>query len=53
MATESIGKVVKLNDDMVDVVIKAAKKPYRKVEVDDCFRDIKADSELIAKLKKL
>ena len=53
MATASIGKVVKLNDEMADVMIEAFKKPYKRVKVDESFVDTKADPKLIAKLKKM
>lgn len=53
MATASIGKIVKLNDEMADAMIEALKKPYKKVEIEKSFTNAKADSDLIAKLKKM
>lgn len=38
---------------MADAVIKASKKPYKRIEIDKRFISIKADPKLIAKLKKI
>ncbi len=53
MATASIGKVVKLNDEMADVMAEAFKKPYKRVKVEEGLIDSKVDPKLIAKLKKM
>ena len=52
MATDSIGRAVKLNDEMADAMIEAFKKPYKKVEVSEEFIGTEADSKLIEKLKR-
>lgn len=51
MAVDSIGRVVKINDEMADAMIEAFKKPYKKVEVSEEFIGTRADSEPIEKLK--
>lgn len=51
MAIDSIGQVVKINDEMADAMIEAFKKPYKEVEVSEKFIGTRADSKLIEKLK--